>query len=407
MSNEQQHSFANPFYFFFLVLPAGISMGFATITLPYLLTKNGFSVAVTADIVAIGVSANIWRFVWGPVADLTLSLRRWYWIGVIGSALALILLCFTPFTVKGSAWLTVIVFVSQVAATFVLLPVGGLMANRVEEGRKGRASGWYQAGNLGGVGLGGGAGLWLATHYSVAIAGMVLSAFSIVVAMAIWKVQDVPCVNNKKVMTEIVMMGKDILTMLRVPVVLFIIIMICLPIGTGAAANLWSAIADDWKTDADTVALVTGILSGLVSAVGCVLGGFIADRWGNWVAYLGSGLVCALVTVTMALFPYQPYIYVTGVLAYAFGLGLMNAAFSSVLLYAIGKKNAATKYSLLSSLGNLPVVYMTTFDGWAHDRHNSKYMLVAEAAVCVFFVVVCILALSLLRAKKMLLQTID
>ena len=47
-------------------------------------------------------------------------------------------------------------FISQVAATFILLPVGSFMANRIEEGHKGRAAGWYQAGNLGGMGLGGG-----------------------------------------------------------------------------------------------------------------------------------------------------------------------------------------------------------------------------------------------------------
>ncbi len=106
----------------------------------------------------------------------------------------------------------------------------------------------------------------------------------------------------------------------------------------------------DWKTNADTVALVTGLLSGLVSALGCMSGGFIADKWGNWVAYLGAGLICAFVTLIMAVSPLQPYVYIAGVLAYAFGLGLLNAAFSSVILFAIGKRNASTKYALLSSL---------------------------------------------------------
>ena len=202
-------------------------------------------------------------------------------------------------------------------------------------------------------------------------------------------------------------MGKDILAMMRIPIVLFVIIMLCMPIGTGAATNLWSAIAEDWKTNADTVALVTGILSGLVSASGCVAGGLVADRWGNWIAYLGAGLFCAIVTMAMAVFPMQPYVYITGVLAYAFGLGLLNAAFTSVILYAIGKRNASTKYALLSSLGNLPVVYMTTFDGWTHDLHNSKYMLVAEALIGLIFISICILVLTRMNAKKLILQTIN
>ena len=48
-----------PFVFFFLVLPYGISSGFISITLPFVLTRAGFSVAIAASIVAIGVSANL------------------------------------------------------------------------------------------------------------------------------------------------------------------------------------------------------------------------------------------------------------------------------------------------------------------------------------------------------------
>lgn len=49
-----------PFVFVFLVLPYGISSGFFSITLPFVLTRSGFSVAIAASIVAIGVSANLW-----------------------------------------------------------------------------------------------------------------------------------------------------------------------------------------------------------------------------------------------------------------------------------------------------------------------------------------------------------
>jgi len=64
-----------PSLFFFLVLPYGISSGFVSITLPFVLTRAGFSVAIAASIVAIGISANLWRFLWGPIADLTLTAR--------------------------------------------------------------------------------------------------------------------------------------------------------------------------------------------------------------------------------------------------------------------------------------------------------------------------------------------
>lgn len=402
-----QPIYTRPLYILFLVLPAGISFGFASVTLPYLLTQNGFSVAHTANIVALGVSASLWRFLWGPVTDLTLSLRKWYWIGSLTSSVSIIILSVTPFTSKGIILLTVIVFISQVAANLVLVPVGGIMANRIERSRQGRASGWYQAGNLGGVGLGGGVGLWLASHFNILTAGLVLCAISVLSAFSVLMIKDVQHDKEKRITGALTEMGKGIWSMIRIPVVLFVILMLCMPIGTGAANNLWAAIANDWNTNANTVALVTGILGGLVSALGCVAGGFIADRWGNWVAYLGAGLFCAGVTLVMAIFPLHPYVYISGVLAYSFGLGLVNAAFSSVILYAIGKKNASTKYALLSSLGNLPVVYMTTFDGWTHDKYNSKHMLVAEALVCILFVIICVFVINQLRMRKLLLLTVD
>ena len=284
----------------------------------------------------------------------------------------------------------------------MLLPVNGIMAKCIEESSRGKASGWYQAGSLAGVGLGGGAGLWLATHYTVVIAGIVLCTASAVFALVILLIKDVPHEKGKTILNEIAAMGKDVLAMLKVPVTLFVIILLMMPIGTGAAANIWSAIGKDWNTNADTVALITGVVSGLVSAVGCIAGVFIIDRWGNWVAYLGSGILCALVTFIMAILPMQPAVYIGGVLTYTFGIGLINAAFTSVILFAIGKKHVATKYSLIASLGNLPVVYMTAFDGWAHDKFNSKYMLMAEAIAGVLCVIIFTFILKRMMNKKLI-----
>jgi PAT family beta-lactamase induction signal transducer AmpG len=120
-----------PVTFFFLVLPYGISSGFVSISLPFILTRAGFSVAIAASIVAIGVSANLWRFLWGPVADLTLTARRWYLIGLSTSAVTLFLLGLVPLQQNAAGIVMVVVFVSQVASTLIVLPVGGLMAHTV------------------------------------------------------------------------------------------------------------------------------------------------------------------------------------------------------------------------------------------------------------------------------------
>ena len=67
--------------------------------------------------------------------------------------------------------------------------------------------------------------------------------------------------------------------------------------------------------------------------------------------------------------------------------GVAYAAFSDIVLFAIGRGAASTRYAVLSSFGNIPVIYMTSFDGWARNRFGPAGMLWMEALagiVCVF-----------------------
>lgn len=375
----QARSYTPPFYIFFLVLPSGISTGFIAVVLPYLLTKQGFPVATTASVVAFGLSANLWRFIWGPLVDVSLSLRKWYWTGAIACVVTLLLLCYLPFSLHATLLLSAIVFLSQVAATLILLPVNGIMAYSIKETKQGAASGWYQAGSLAGAGLGGGMGLGLAGRAGIGVAGITMSVLSLLFAFVILFVRDTGPGKHGSLKLQLQAMAKDLATLVRVPVSLFVLVLLVMPMGSGAISYLWSAIAQDWHAGPGTVILVTGVLNGLVSAVGCVAGGWIADRYGVWRAYFFCGAVSGCTALMMAMLPMQPAVYVTGVLLYGFAMGMVYAAFTALVLYATGKKHVATRFSLLCSIGNISVVYMTAFNGWMHDQYNSRMMLLGEA----------------------------
>jgi len=112
-----------------------------------------------------------------------------------------------------------------------------------------------------------------------------------------------------------------------------------------------------------------------------------------------AGAGCAVVTIVMALCNYNPTVFIIGVLAYAFATGLCYAAFSATLLFAIGKKSAATRYAVLASLGNVSVVYMTALDGRVHDAYNSKMMLLFESFAALVFVGICIVVVKWMRGR--------
>jgi len=140
-------------------------------------------------------------------------------------------------------------------------------------------------------------------------------------------------------------------------------------------------VADDWHASADTVALVTGALTGIVSAIGCLVGGYGSDRMDRKTSYALYGLLMAICAIAMALAPRTEAMYATFVLIYAFIQGLTYAGFTAVVLEAIGLGAAATKYNLFASLSNIPIAYMTVVDGWGHTRWGAAGLLKTEAVI--------------------------
>src|SRR6476469_4136055 len=182
------------------------------------------------------------------------------------------------------------------------------------------------------------------------------------------------------------LLGRDLLAMVKMAIPLLTIVLVASPIGAGAMNNLWSAVADDWRASADVVALVTGVLNGIVAALGCVLAGWIIDRFGRWWAYFGFGIALAFVAIVMAAIARTPFIYEVGVLIYSFFVAVY-AAFSAMVVHAICKGVASTKYAFCQSLGNLPVVDMTALNGYVHDKWGAGWMLLTEAIAAIVCVV--------------------
>jgi len=178
------------------------------------------------------------------------------------------------------------------------------------------------------------------------------------------------------------------------------LLIVFLPLSTGAASNLWAAVADDWHASAETVALVTGVLGGIFSATGCLVGGFACDRMNRKSAYVLYGVLQASCAVAMALAPRTEAMYILFTLLYALITGLTYAGFSAVVLEAIGLGAAATKYNVFASLSNMPIAYMVVVEGWAHERFGAAAMLYAEAAFAVAALLVFVSAAWLLARRS-------
>ena len=393
---------AHPIVFMFLIIPFGVMSGYLTVAVAYLLTQAGISVEQTAELVAISFIPQTWKFLWAPIADTTLGRKSWYLIGAVISALGIFGTGAVPADGKFMPLLYAVVVVSNTAVTFLAMSVESLMAYGTPAAEKGRAGGWFQAGNLGGGGVGGGAGLWMAqTLPEPWMAGAVLGGACLLCSVALHFVSEPPAVFREgKYWRNIVDVFKDLWRVAR-SYAGFLALLVCfLPIGSGAVSGLWSAVADDWHASADTVALVTGVLGGIVSAAGCLAGGYLSDRMNRRTAYILYGLLQALCAIAMAIAPRTEAMYITFTTIYSFIAGLTYAGFSAVVLEAIGLGAAATKYNLFASLSNMPIAYMTVILGWAHTRWGAGGMLNTEAAICMFAILVFIAVATMMARGR-------
>ena len=249
--------------------------------------------------------------------------------------------------------------------------------------QRGRVSAWFQAGNLGGAGLGGGLGLVLLQNLPAPwMAGAIMGALFMACCGGLLFVPDVAAHPSEGGSLEAV---KGVVRDMRVLLSSkegFLAAFLCfLPIGTGAAGGVLTqaSVAAQWGASDNEVALLQGFLAAGVTAAGCFVGGWICDRLSPRTAYALIGAALALVAVGMALSPQTVAMYVVWNLLYSAIVGLSYAAFTAVVLEAIGAASAATKYNVFASLSNFPIWWLGLALGAATDAYGPRGMLFVEA----------------------------
>ena len=384
MHTAGPHHPVHPVVFMFLILPFGVMGGYVTVALAYLYSKAGIPVAQVAAFVAVGLVPHTWKFIWAPLVDATLSRKSWYLIASVFSAAGILATGIVPVQAARLPLLKAVILVSNFAVTFLGMATDSLMAYSTPAELKGRAGGWFQAGNLGGGGIGGGVGLWLAQRLPAQwMACAILAGACLLCCFALcFLTEPVSTIREAKLRWTFVSLFRDVWSVAKSRLGFLALFLCILPIGSGAASNLWSAVAGDWRATANTVALVTGALGGVFSGAGCLIGGWICDHMDRKAGYVLYGVLQAACAVGMALAPRTQPMYVFWTCLYAVITGLTYAGFTAFTLEAIGTGAAATKYNLFASLSNAPIYYMTLIDGWAYARRGAAGMLNTEAAIC-------------------------
>jgi MFS family permease len=374
-----------------LFAPFGISAGYVTVTLAFLLREAGLPVALVAAVTALSVLPQTPKMLWAPLVDTIGSPKLWYGLGAGICGACMLAMSVLPMTRAELPVFSALIIISSVASTFVSMSSEIFMANYLVEGQRGRASGWSQVGNLGGSGIGGGVGLLIAEHVDAQwVSGAVLA----VVCLACWAgVLLMPSHRREVRARESEGWGQgvvhylaglwqvvvDVWKVVSSRLGFLALVIMLLPIASGGLP--FSAVAGEWDAGANLVAAVNGLAGGVAAAIGALVGGYVYDRMDNKLAYCLFGILVGLVAVGMGYAPRTPMMFAVFVLGYQFMLGGGYAGYVAIILEAIGKKSAATNFNVMAAIANVPIWAMTTFDGWVHDKYGTVAMFWGELAL--------------------------
>lgn len=385
---------AHPFVFTALIAPFGVVSGFTSVALAFLGNGHGLSIEQVATLGAIGMLPHTWKFVWAPVVDTTLTRKRWYLLSTVLCALGILAMAIVPLGTATLRLMQGIILLTNFATTTLGMAVEGLMAHTTPEEERGRAGGWFQAGNLGGAGVGGGLGLWMMTHLPAPwMAGAALAVTFIACSWALTRLPEVHAESRDAPLVRA--MGGALLDLWRTVKAIDgrLAALLCfLPVGTGAALGVLaqSDVAGMWGAGETEVGLVNGTVSGALTAVACVVGGQLCARFPSRNVYAAIGALMAGVALAMAAAPQTPAMFIGFGILYSIVTGLSFAAFTGLVLEVIGAGAAATKYNVFASLSNTPIAYMGLVLAWAVATYGPRGMLAVEAVaglagIVVFF----------------------
>ncbi len=399
MTTQRAH--APTWLFGITYIPFGIVGGFAGTTMPYLTRNAGISVEKIGWFGLATMIPPILQFLYAPIVDLGPRRRTWLvLVTFLGAACLATALCM-PLPQQQLPFLALVV-AGQAISGLIGSCNGGLLASTLPNELRGQAGGWMNAGNLGGGALGTYVAIRLtALHVAPLTLGLTLAAMMIVPSLAALMIIEPP--REKRSAAQLFgTMVRDVGSVLRSRPG-WTGVLICLsPVGTAALLNYFSGLAVDYHATPGMVEFVNGWMNGLLTAGGSLIGGYICDRMNRRVAYLLSGAMTAAVGLAMMAAPVTPITYAVGVSLYMFVAGFCYAAFSAMVLEAVGKAGAAasTQYTLFTSAGNAAIAYTGFVDTRFHHSYGPRGLLAVDAVMNVAGIVVLGILILMIFGKR-------
>jgi PAT family beta-lactamase induction signal transducer AmpG len=371
-----------PWLFGLLIAPnAVLAYGIISGILSYLLRRQGVGIGRSSEIISLLILPQTIYFLWSPITDFWIRRRTWLIVGAVAAALTMAAAfngrrLDTPSAVA-------LMFLSACFGQLIVSSCGGMMGALRSEATRRKASSAYQGGSLAFGALGVFVLARLAERMGMGPLGWVAAALIAVPAFAALAAPEQPREKGPDIKQTFAGIWQEFkTTFLRWRAVPYTLLML-FPISTGAAIGLLPGIAQDYHVTGQQMAWMNGLAGALLTAAGSFSATLIPARLRASVAYLSLSMVNAATLSILWLGPLSPSTYFIGATLYLFTVGACFAMFTAVVLEFLGQsgKSGSGRYSIINSLGNIPVAYMIVLDGRGGKLWGARGVAGTDAVV--------------------------
>ena len=364
----------------------GFYGGFAVVTLPEMLARQGIPGGRIAAIVAAVLSPGFWVFLLSPALDVRFS-RRTY--ALVFSALGAAAMGFTVAHRTDVAVIEGAMVFGYACACMVQNAVGGWMGSLVAKADDSRLGAWFAVSNTGAGGL-----MILFAGEAIlrmppVAAGLLLGAVELLPAL-LYLAIPAPGPDRRLARESFTQFFGEIAALLKRREVLIALVLFILPSSSFALTNLFGGIGKDFSATERTVSLLGGVGAAVAGVASSLLLPGLAKKLALRPLYLCIGIAGGLFTLSLLLLPHTPLTFGIAFLGENAFQALAFAAGNAITFETIGQDNplAATQFALLLAATNLPIIWMGVVDGRAYTARGVAGALVADAGISIALCVV-------------------
>jgi MFS transporter, PAT family, beta-lactamase induction signal transducer AmpG len=401
--------------FFFLYLTEGIPLGFTATAIATQMRRQGLSPSEIGVFVGTLYLPWAWKWMVGPVVDVVywerIGRRRgWILAMQVLMSIGLIAIMRINFTTELALFTALVMVINALGATQDVA-IDALAVGVLHESERGTANGIMFAGAYVGAAIGGSGVLLLTKFISfnsafVLMAGCIL-AVTVFVVLPMRESRTIaprgpgaPGGEQEGIIralqSYVVVAGRSIFG--SGPAIAGLVFAI-LPAGAlGLSLSLGTNLAVELGMS-DAKIGATKLISTIISAIACIVGGYLSDRLGRkkMLAMYIAGMVATTFYFAFIMKSYgwimpadpralDPAIvpgalvnsYIIVGFVFAMFMGLMYGTRTALFMDICNPAVAATQFTAYMAVLNLVIWYSSTWQGWALERWGYPATLMAD-----------------------------